>query len=89
MNESIRWEQAVRDQFEQMIGKIPKVLQGMARDKVSGKAQALALEDGRDTVNEKDLVDAFFSATPFGFHGPMKTDMTDVGINYQQYGHPE
>lgn len=59
----------------------------MAQEKVSKKAEAIVAEEGRAQVTEKDLVDAFFIETPFGFHGPMKTDMEALGIDYAKYGH--
>jgi hypothetical protein len=80
------WEAEALQQFTQMIQKIPVFLRGIAEKKVSQKAQAVAQSQGRK-VNEKDMVDAFFSETPFGFHGPMKTDMKDLGIDYTKYGH--
>ena len=47
----------------------------------------MATQANRLAVTEKDLVDAFFSETPFGFHGPMKCDMDEFGIDYTQYGY--
>ena len=70
-----------------MIEKVPVFLRDMAKTQVSEKAAAMARQDNRDHINEKDMVDAFFDVTPFGFHGPMKTDMESVGIDYEQYGH--
>ena len=70
-----------------MIEKIPIFLRDMAKDKVSKRAEVFAKEANRSNVNEKDLVDAFFKETPFGFHGPMKTDMETLEIDYTQYGY--
>ena len=70
-----------------MIEKIPVFMRPIALDKVSKKAESLALENGKDHVSEKDMIDAFFQATPFGFHGPMKADMESLGIDYIKYGH--
>ena len=84
----IGWDDQTQKQFEQLIEKIPKVLQGTARDAVLKKARSLAGNDNRPLMNEKDLVDAFFEVTPFGFHGPLKTDMEDIQIDYTKYGHP-
>ena len=81
------WEKNTQEKFNLLIGKIPVVLRSIAQEKISKKAVALASKENRNQVTEKDLVDAFFSETPFGFHGPMKTDMESVGINYQQYGY--
>ena len=84
---SIVWEEATKEKFDQLLERIPVFLRGMAQEKVSKKAESLADKDGRSQVTEKDLVDAFFAETPFGFHGPMKTDMEALGIDYMKYGH--
>ena len=81
------WDKATEEKFDQMIGKVPVFLRNIAREKVSQKSAMLAEDDNRSEMNEKDLVDAFFEATPFGFHGPMKADMETIGIDYTQYGH--
>ena len=83
----ITWESSTREKFEQMIGKIPIFLRGMAQKKVSQKAESIVRQENRSEVLEKDLVDAFFLETPFGFHGPMKCDMQELGIDYVKYGH--
>jgi hypothetical protein len=83
------WETAVREQFERMIAKVPVFLRSLAARKVSEKAELLAGKENRASVSEKNLVDAFFAETPFGFHGPMKTDMAALGIPYTRYGYPE
>jgi len=70
-----------------MIAKIPIFLRDIAQKKVFQKALDFAQKDGRRIVAEKDLVDAFFAETPFGFHGPMKNDMNDLKIDYLKYGY--
>ena len=57
--------------------------------KVFQKAVDLAEKNNRTVVTEKDLVDAFFAETPFGFHGPMKNDMESLQIDYLKYGYPK
>jgi hypothetical protein len=81
------WEKDTLEKFDRLIGKIPIFLREIARDKVSKKAQDLVVKDGRAQITEKDMVDAFFAETPFGFHGPMKSDMEELGIDYTRYGH--
>ena len=83
----IGWDKATEEKFRQLVEKVPVFLRDLARDKVSRKAESLAAKENRAQVTEKDLVDAFFAETPFGFHGPMKTDMEALGINYTKYGH--
>ena len=83
------WEEDTKAKFEQLIGKVPAVLRGIAENKVSQKAESLAREEKRSSVCEKDLVNAFFAETPFGFHGPMKCDMEEIHLDYTKYGHPK
>lgn len=83
----ITWDKNTEEQFRQMIAKIPIFLRGIAEQKVSHKAENLAKKDNRTEVSEKDMVDAFFLETPFGFHGPMKLDMEAIGLDYIKYGY--
>ena len=83
----MNWDQTTEEKFKRLIEKVPVFLRGIAQEKVSKKAQSLAQKENRKEVAEKDLVDAFFAETPFGFHGPMKTDMQNLGIDYTKYGY--
>jgi len=84
---AISWNKDTEEKFKQMIGKVPVFMRGIAQEKVGKRAERIVREDNRSEITEKDLVDAFFSETPFGFHGPMKADMEEFGIDYMQYGH--
>ena len=83
----VRWDPKTQEKFSQMTAKIPPFLRPLAQAKVFKKAEALTLKEHRQEVLEKDLVDAFFEETPFGFHGPMKTDMQSVGVDFTKYGY--
>ncbi|MCK5082230.1 MAG: DUF2621 family protein [Candidatus Omnitrophica bacterium] len=83
----MNWETQTEEKFKQLLEKIPVFLRDIAKEKVSKTAEGLAEKENRSEMTEKDLVDAFFVETPFGFHGPMKTDMEAIGIDYTQYGH--
>ena len=83
------WDPGTQEKFKQMIGKMPVFVRGMAEQRVLAKAEGLAGEAGRTAVSEKDMVDAFFAETPFGFQGMMKNDLEAVGIDYKQYGHAD
>lgn len=85
--EEIIWDKTARENYEAILAKIPVFLRGIAAKKVSAKAEMNACGDHRAEVSQKDVVDAFFMETPFGFHGPMKTDMEELGIDYGKYGH--
>ena len=89
-NESeINWDDNTQQQFEQLIAKIPVFLRSMAKEKVTKRAETIVRDDNRTVIGEKDMVDAFFIETPFGFHGPLKTDMEEIQIDYTKYGHPQ
>ena len=83
------WDAGAREKFEQMIGRMPVFVRGIAGQRVAAKAEGLAGEAGRPQVTERDLVDAFFAETPFGFQGMMKDDMKALGIDYTHYGHAD
>lgn len=84
---SVVWETETQTRFNQMIEKVPIFLRKMAREKISKRAQEIVQSQGRTQIVEKDMVDAFFAETPFGFQGPMKSDMEALGIDYVKYGH--
>jgi len=84
---TISWEKTTEATFKTLISKIPDPIRGIAETRVSKKAEALVRADNRNEITEKDMVDAFFAETPFGFHGLMKTDMETAGIDYTKYGH--
>ena len=85
----MQWEKNIQEKFDHLIGKVPVFMRDFARDKVLKKIESIVAHNGRAHATEKDVVDAFFAATPFGFHGPMKNDMAELGIDYAQYGHPK
>jgi len=85
--DSIIWEKGAEEKFKKLVEKIPPFMRGIAGEKVSKRAQALVSEAGRMEITEKDLVDAFFKETPGGFHGVMKADMEEIGVDYTQYGY--
>lgn len=87
--DDINWDENTQQQFEQLITKIPIFLRSIAKEKVSKRAETIVNEDNRTMIVEKDMVDAFFIETPFGFHGPLKTDMEAIHVDYTKYGHPK
>jgi len=84
---SITWDKATEEKFNKILDGIPDMIRGIAETRVSKKAHSIVMETNRTVITEKDMVDAFFAETPFGFHGPMKSDMEKLGIDYMKYGH--
>ena len=87
MNEVFIWDIKAREDFEAILARIPVFLRSTASKKVSQKAEMNARNENRSEISQKDVVDAFFMETPFGFHGPMKMDMEALGIDYKKYGY--
>ena len=87
MDDVIIWDKKAQEDFEAILAKIPVFLRSIAAKKVSQKAETNACKENRRLVSQKDVVDAFFMETPFGFHGPMKIDMESLGIDYGKYGY--
>ena len=85
--ESIVWDTVAQENFEAILAKIPVFLRSIASKKVSSKAEMNTRIQNRGSVSQKDVIDAFFSETPFGFHGPMKLDMEALSIDYKKYGY--
>jgi hypothetical protein len=83
----MNWDTTAKENFEVVLAKIPVFLRPIAAKKVSEKAENIARSENRSEVSPKDVVDAFFMETPFGFHGPMKMDMKASGIDYEKYGY--
>lgn len=83
----IDWDKNIEEKFKLLLGKMPIFLRGIAEAKISQKAQNLARQGNRLEISEKDMVDALFAETPFGFQGLMKNDLISVGIDYTQYGY--
>ena len=81
------WDKTAKENFEAVLARIPVFLRSIAATKVSQRAEKNACSENRSEVSPKNVVDAFFSETPFGFHGPMKMDMESLGIDYQKYGY--
>lgn len=82
----ISWEPKAKDLFDQLIAEVPVFMRTIAHDKVLQQITHIA-KTSRGEVTVKDVVDAFFIATPFGFHGPLKSDMQKLGVDYTKYGY--
>lgn len=84
---SISWDQATEEKFKQLIAKMPIFVRDTAKREITRKAESLVAKDNRRVITEKDMVDAFFAETPFGFQGMMKNDLSLFGIDYIKYGY--
>ena len=83
----MNWEKDTEAKFLQLLSKMPVFMRPMAEKALRERAEKLAVKENRGQINEKDMVDAFFMETPFGFQGMMKNDLQAAGIDYTKYGH--
>ena len=83
----ISWESASEEHFQTILKQIPDMIRGIAETRINKKAMQIVHEDGRSTINEKDMIDAFFAETPAAFKGQMKDSMDELKIDYRQYGY--
>jgi len=88
-NAKISWDKNTEEKFNLLIDKMPIFLRPMAKESIIRKAEDLVKKENRTEISEKDIVDAFFAETPFGFQGMMKNDLNAVGIDYTKYGYPK
>lgn len=85
----IIWNQETKRKFDLMISKMPIFHRKVAESLVSGKAIALAKQRNSQTVEEVDVVKAFFSDVPKPFEAMMIKIMEEAGFNYKQFGFPK
>lgn len=88
VNADFPWDSDATAKFQEMLRRMPVFARPMAERPVARKAEQLAVAGGQSAVSVRYLIDAFFEVTPFGFHGPMMTDMEAVGLDYRSFGHP-
>ncbi len=81
------WDKDAEEKFKQMLAKMPPFMRPIAEKALRDKAEEFARKDNRTLVSEKDMVDAFFIETPFGFQGMMKNDLGSIGVDYAKYGY--
>lgn len=86
--EASKWDDGAISKFRQMLDRMPIFARPMAEKPVSRKAEEMARQANELQVTDQHLIAAFFEVTPFGFHGPMMTDMEAVGLDYRKYGYP-
>ncbi len=84
---ALSWDSGIQEKFKQIVAKMPVFMRPIAEKAITLKAEGLAAKDNRAQVTEKDLVDALFQETPFGFQGLMKNDLSSIGVDYTKYGY--
>jgi len=85
----MNWDTKTQEKLKLMIAKIPVFHRRITELAVTKKAEELAKSRGADTVEEQDVVAAFFSDVPSPFYSMMVRLLEQTGFDYKKYGFPK
>lgn len=82
------WESVTQEKFRSIISKIPVFHRHIAEEAIMQKAEENAASRGASSVEEQDVVAAFFSHVPTPFYSMMVRLLDETGFDYKKYGFP-
>lgn len=82
---SIKWDDTAKNNFDKVITNLPQFHRSIANIIVKEKAEKLANERNAQSVEDQDLIKAFFIEVPPAFKEMMKRLLTQQNINYSEY----
>ena len=85
----MEWDSATQEKFKAMISKMPVFHRRIAEGAAAKKASENASKRGGSSVEEQDVIAAFFSEVPKPFYSLMIRLLEDVGFDYKKYGFPK
>lgn len=83
------WEQKTKEKFSTMISKIPVFHRRITEEAVTKRAEEIARLRNSNTIEEQDVVCAFFSDVPSPFYSMMVRLLDQSGFDYRKYGFPK
>lgn len=81
----IPWSAKAKEIFDKVITNLPQFHRSIAQTLVKESAQELAKAKGLSSVEEKELIEAFFKEIPPAFKDMMKRLFTKLNIEYEKY----
>ena len=81
----IPWNPETLAKFKMMIGKLPIFHRRIAENVVPRDAVSNAQKRNSDSIEDEDLIRAFFSGVPAPFRGQMKQFLDEAGLDYKKY----
>jgi len=84
IKEKIEWEEKALKKYQLIISKIPLFHRNIAKVVVDKKALSNAQERESNTIEESDIVSAFFSEVPKAFYSLMIRLFDEVGFDYNE-----
>ncbi len=85
----MEWEKATEEKFKKMTAKIPVFHRRITEESVISRAEELAGKRGAASVQEEDVIGAFFFDVPSPFYSMMIRLMEQSGFDYKKYGYPK
>lgn len=82
---AIQWDTRAKAHFDNVIANLPQFHRSIAEQLVKEKSEELAVNRQSPTVEEKDVICAFFQEVPPAFKDMMKRLLHQQGIDYTQY----
>ncbi len=84
----MRWDISTDTKFKSVIDRLPVFHRRIAEESVVRKAEDNAAQRNSRQVEEKDVVNAFFSEVPLAFYSMMIRALEQSGFDYRKYGLP-
>jgi len=81
----INWSNTAKSIFDKVVENLPQFHRSIAEQLVKEKAEELTKERQSDTVEDKDVVIAFFQEVPPAFRDMMKRLFNQLKVDYSQY----
>lgn len=82
---NLLWEPTALAKYNLMISKVPLFHRAIAKQVVDKKAPLLAQDRNSTTIEECDIIRAFFSEVPMAFYSLMIRLLDEVGFDYKRY----
>jgi len=82
----ISWNPKAKEIFDKVISNLPQFHRSIAERLVKDSAEEIAKSKNLTSVEEKELIEAFFKEIPPAFKDMMKRLFTKLCIEYEKYG---
>jgi DNA-binding MarR family transcriptional regulator len=81
----VNWSDRAKEIFDKVINNLPQFHRTIAQKLVKESAEEIAKAKGLDSVEERELIEAFFKEIPPAFKEMMKRLFNKLGIDYEKY----
>lgn len=82
----IQWNPPAKEIFDKVISNLPQFHRTIAEKLVKESAEEIAKSKSLTSVEEKELIEAFFKEIPPAFKDMLKRLLTKLDIDYEKYG---